>query len=233
MAEPSQRLDAAERRLAIVSSTMPLFAERGYAAVTTRELAEAAGVSEALLYRHFPSKEALYEAAQETCLSAGRADAQRIEALPDDTRTLVLAVLLVVRSVGGFNLDPEGRQLALKRMLLRSLLDGDDFARGFCNAAARPWVEKMGRAWEAARAAGDLHPDVPPPDLSLWLAHHLATAVSYYRLHGTPVIPLPCEGEGLLLELVRYALRGIGLTEAALRRHATADTLRGFLSART
>src|SRR5512135_1044494 len=51
-----------ERRAAILRSAVDLFATRGFAGVTTRELAVAAGVSEAMLYKHFPHKEALYRA---------------------------------------------------------------------------------------------------------------------------------------------------------------------------
>ena len=54
------RLDSDERRQAIVDAAVPLFARKGFSGATTRELAEAAGVSEALLYRHFPSKQLLY-----------------------------------------------------------------------------------------------------------------------------------------------------------------------------
>src|SRR5579862_4940187 len=54
------RLDSDERRRAIVAAAVPLFARKGFAGTTTKELAEAAGISEALLFRHFPSKKQLY-----------------------------------------------------------------------------------------------------------------------------------------------------------------------------
>ena len=54
------RLDSDERRKAIVAAAVPLFARKGFAGTTTKELAEAAGISEALLFRHFPSKKHLY-----------------------------------------------------------------------------------------------------------------------------------------------------------------------------
>ena len=52
------RLDSDERRKAIVAAAVPLFARKGFAGTTTRELAEAAGISEALLFRHFPEQAA-------------------------------------------------------------------------------------------------------------------------------------------------------------------------------
>ena len=46
---------------AIAEAAMPLFARNGFAGTTTREIARAAGVSEALVFQHFPSKAALYQ----------------------------------------------------------------------------------------------------------------------------------------------------------------------------
>ena len=54
------RLPAEERRVGIVEAAKPLFARHGFAGTTTRQIAQMAGVSEALLFQHFPSKAALY-----------------------------------------------------------------------------------------------------------------------------------------------------------------------------
>src|SRR5258708_26493212 len=54
------RLDGDERRKTIVAAAVPLFARKGFAGTTTKELAEVAGISEGLLFRHFPSKKHLY-----------------------------------------------------------------------------------------------------------------------------------------------------------------------------
>lgn len=53
-----------ERRQAIIEAVLPLLAERG-AAVTTRQMAEAAGVAEGTLFSVFPDKRALILAALE------------------------------------------------------------------------------------------------------------------------------------------------------------------------
>lgn len=58
----TRRSTAEVRRLLLVSA-QELFATRGYAATTTREIAERAGVSEALVFRHFMSKDRLFEKA--------------------------------------------------------------------------------------------------------------------------------------------------------------------------
>jgi AcrR family transcriptional regulator len=51
------RLDGEVRRAQIVEAARRLFAEYGYRQTTTRQLARAVGVSDALMYRHFESKD--------------------------------------------------------------------------------------------------------------------------------------------------------------------------------
>ncbi len=62
-AEPRRRISGGERRESILRLTSRAFAERGYDGVRTAELAQSAGVSEALIYQHFRTKAELYRAA--------------------------------------------------------------------------------------------------------------------------------------------------------------------------
>lgn len=57
----AKRLKANERRASIVAVAKILFADKGYNGVAVDEIANRLGVSPAILYQHFPSKEALYE----------------------------------------------------------------------------------------------------------------------------------------------------------------------------
>ena len=56
------RLHACDRRNQILAAALKVFAEQGFHGTRTRELAERAGVSEALVFHHFPTKEALIRA---------------------------------------------------------------------------------------------------------------------------------------------------------------------------
>ncbi|MGC9671143.1 TetR/AcrR family transcriptional regulator [Planosporangium sp. 12N6] len=56
-----------ERRAALVAATLPLVTEHG-TKVTTRQIAEAAGVAEGTIFRVFPDKESLVRAAVEAAL---------------------------------------------------------------------------------------------------------------------------------------------------------------------
>jgi AcrR family transcriptional regulator len=54
--------DSDDTRQRILEAAAQVFAEKGYARATTRALAEAAGVNEVTLFRHFGSKEGLFSA---------------------------------------------------------------------------------------------------------------------------------------------------------------------------
>ena len=95
----STRLSADERRIAIMSVAVPLFATRASTGSRPRRSPDAAGISEALLYRHFESKQALFLAVQDTCVAEAAAEARRLESLPDNTSTLVLAVYMLCAKI--------------------------------------------------------------------------------------------------------------------------------------
>jgi AcrR family transcriptional regulator len=59
---PRQRLSKEDRRRQIIAVARDVFLRTGFAGARIRELSEAAGVNSALLYQHFESKEALFEA---------------------------------------------------------------------------------------------------------------------------------------------------------------------------
>jgi AcrR family transcriptional regulator len=58
--QPRRRLTADERRRAILHSAQEVFAGRGYHGSSIDEIAQAAGISKALIYEHFPSKKDLH-----------------------------------------------------------------------------------------------------------------------------------------------------------------------------
>lgn len=57
------RMSAAGRRKKIVSAAYEVFIEQGYSGARTKEIADRAGVTEAFLYRHFVSKDEMYQTA--------------------------------------------------------------------------------------------------------------------------------------------------------------------------
>jgi len=99
------RLSADDRRASIGSSARTLFASRGFHATTTRELAQAAGISDALLYRHFADKQAVLDYVVEDALRgfAGMPPFERLQQVPLDALLTTLGSTFLRTAVD--NLD--------------------------------------------------------------------------------------------------------------------------------
>src|SRR3954471_11314418 len=59
-------MPASDRRTQLLSTALDVFSQQGFSGTTTKEIAAAAGVTEAIIFRHFPSKQALYQAVLES-----------------------------------------------------------------------------------------------------------------------------------------------------------------------
>jgi TetR/AcrR family transcriptional regulator len=59
---PQARLPAEDRRRQLLETALDFFSRKGFEGTTTKEIAAAAGVTEAIIFRHFPTKQALYSA---------------------------------------------------------------------------------------------------------------------------------------------------------------------------
>lgn len=65
------RMAGEERRQQILRVAMRLFSQHGFRGTTTKEIAQGAGVSEAMVFRHFANKEELYSAILDSKACAG------------------------------------------------------------------------------------------------------------------------------------------------------------------
>jgi AcrR family transcriptional regulator len=68
------RMAGEERRQQILRVAMRLFSQHGFSGTTTKKIAGAAGVSEAMVFRHFATKEELYSAILDHKACAGGLD---------------------------------------------------------------------------------------------------------------------------------------------------------------
>jgi TetR/AcrR family transcriptional regulator len=69
------RLSLPQRRRQLIDAARRVFAERGFRGATTRQIAAAAGVTEALIFQHFPDKDSLYAAILDEGTAEPRGDA--------------------------------------------------------------------------------------------------------------------------------------------------------------
>lgn len=221
-----RRLSAEARKEAIVDAVQDLFAEKGFDGTTTRELAKAAGVSEALLYKHFPSKESLYAAMLDGCAKGPTfAEASRILELEASTSTLVVMVhFMISHYVLGRAGDTH--RAALNSLLVRSLLGDGEFVRLMHRKLAAAWLKKFEACLQAAAKAGEMH-DVPiRHDLCVWLVQHVAFSLMLHLQPKIPAVNYKVSKEELVSQATWFGLLGIGLKEEAVRRYYSPKALR-------
>jgi AcrR family transcriptional regulator len=215
------RLDSEERRKAIVAAAVPLFARKGFAGTTTRELAEAAGISEALLFRHFPSKQLLYrEILRLGC--EGDPALEKLATLQPSTATLICMVRFMVRR---FLVGDEGERAELDsrlRLVLHSFLEDGDYARQLFETLSERVVPLFEDSLAAAIAAGDAAPRQVAPANRFWFAQHVAAMMAFAALPGDSCIPYGGGIDAIVDEASTFILRGIGVRDAAI---AAADAL--------
>src|ERR1700733_6852897 len=150
------KLSSEDRRAAIIRAVRRVFAEKGFDGTTTRELADAAGVSEGLLFKHFPNKEALFTAMQAACCTEEDLGIfERIKALEPSASTLVLLVPFLFSRIVVGSLPRNSEQSILNRLMLRSLADDGEFARVLLARVGREWIGKVDECITAAIAKGD------------------------------------------------------------------------------
>jgi AcrR family transcriptional regulator len=209
------RLDGDERRKAIVAAAVPLFARKGFAGTTTRELAEVAGISEALLFRHFPTKKQLYgEILRLGC--EGDPALERLAALQPSSATLVHMIHYMVRYfLVGVGLDRAELDTRL-RLILHSFLEDGEYARELFDTIFERVHPLFAASLEAAAAAGDLALDSVASANRFWFGHHIAAMMAFVLLPGRASIAYQGALTALAEEASRFILRGIGLTDAAI-----------------
>lgn len=100
------RLKGPERRQQLLAVATRLFAERGYEATTTASIAEAAGITEPVLYRHFENKKDLYLAVLRNCSAAlldrWKAAASEATQAPEQIRHLAASIYGALPEIADF-----------------------------------------------------------------------------------------------------------------------------------
>lgn len=172
------RLSADARRRQLVAAAARVFARNGLAGATTRAIADEAGVAEALIYRHFASKQALFvacvEATSTHLLQAFRAILERHPNAPEPaiSEMLTFARALIERDAS----------LAKMVFIVGAELDDDDVRSAWQphQSAVLDLLVDAIRAW---RLAGALPPDTPPRALA-WTLFGAFLALALMRQSG-------------------------------------------------
>jgi len=215
----SLRMTSDLRRQLILGAAKRCFARNGFAGTTTKSVAAAAAISEALLFKHFPSKAALYaEILAEEC----EADPELAHLLGQKPSTAALVELMqaMVRHFLQVSADPEEEQRL--RLMATSHLEDGEFARLLYVKIEKLIGTMFTASLDAAVAAGDAVRIGNGPLNLFWFAHHTVLSAALTRLPSVPCLSYG-EKDQLEHQLWEFLLRGIGLNDAAIAAHLTRD----------
>src|SRR5579871_6100656 len=216
------RMTSDLRRQLILWAAKRCFARHGFAGTTTKSVAAAAAISEALLFKHFPSKAALYaEILTEEC----QADPELAHLLDQQPSTATLVELIrgMVRHFLGVSNGPGREEEQRLRLMVSSHLDDGEFARLIYAKIEKLIGSMFTASLNAAIAAGDAARIGSEPLDLFWFAHHTVLMAALTRLPSVPCLGYG-EAADLDRQLCEFLLRGIGLNEAAIAAHLTRVT---------
>lgn len=152
------RMAADERREQICQIAMRLFSESGFRGTTTKEIANAAGVSEATVFKHFSNKDELYTAILDhKACNQGFPNpfellADKIEAKDDFGVFYTMALNA---------LDHHAEDCDFLRLMLHSALEGHDLARMFFESFITDVYDFLG-AYIRQRQADGVFREIEP-----------------------------------------------------------------------
>jgi len=115
------RLSSQERRDQLIRIAVELFSQRGFEGTTTKSIAETAGVSEAVIFQHFKTKEELWSSifdykAEQTGFKEWEEQLRECAEQLDDKKLILLMIERILKSNRE---DPQ-----IQRLMFQSVLSG-------------------------------------------------------------------------------------------------------------
>ena len=163
---PSRQRRKEARPQELLDAALDLFAEKGFAATRSEEVAARAGVAKGTLYLYYPSKEELLKAVISQGLSREiAAGAEAAEHFPGSTADLLREVL-----TAWWQRVFDSPNSAIFKLVITEVRNFPEIAEFYLDQVVRPGKQLIGRILERGIARGEFRRvDVPATVLSLVL----------------------------------------------------------------
>jgi AcrR family transcriptional regulator len=132
------RLSSSDRKKQILAVATELFARHGFDGVTTRQIADSAGITEAIVFRHFATKDDLYWEVLSAKSASDEVKKELAEKLGSDAEPFEIFTA-IARHVLNRNLTDPGRS----RLLLFSGLENHRLSQRFFKTYMSEWYELL------------------------------------------------------------------------------------------
>lgn len=152
MTQASRYLPAEERRAATVDAVIELAAEQNPGDITTNAIAQRMGLTQGALFRHFPSKDAIFEATMTTV-------AQRLMARVDAAAKAAPNSFAALEAVFMAHIEFIVSHPGMPRILFGELQrPGESLPKRVAQALIREYDARLRQLLETGRARGELDP---------------------------------------------------------------------------
>jgi len=175
------------RRELILAAAKRCFARTGFAGTTTKSIAAAASISEGLLFKHFPTKSALYAAILAEECEADPAMCTLLGLAPS-TETLVILIRGMVGHFLQASETPDAEEAQRLRLMITSHLDDGEFSRLLYDKIGELIGPVFTASLQRAVEIGDASPVGREPLNLFWFAHHTVLLLMLSRLPSVPCL---------------------------------------------
>ncbi len=175
------RLTAGARRRMILEAARHEFATRGYRGARTAAIATGAECSEPMLYKHFPSKQALFAAVLTDATESMKAMVDAVMAASAGPLAGMLAIAERAAT------DPLIIETIRLRTLAAALVD-DPAVCAALTASLTEVLQRMTANIAAGQAAGEVRTDIDP-QMAAWILYGYTLAGGHaHAVHGSPAL---------------------------------------------
>jgi len=204
----AKRLSSATRRASIIAAAKGVFARYGLEGARTQQIATAAGVSEALVFRHFPSKTHIYRAVLRQVIEDQNESFRRAPRGAAGTRGLldIIRALMVHALKGSAAHNAEGM-----RMVVGSLAADGNYARLIYRRARR--LSRMEDVLAGAIADGGLTGTPLAAEDAAAFIEHVGTMMLMARCHERSAVEYAADDRQVLADAILFCGRGLGVAE--------------------
>ncbi len=136
--EKKSRLKGEDRRRQLIRAATQVFSLHGFRGTTMRRLAAEAGVSEAMFYHHFPSKEVLYDAILEEKINSAKQLFYPVDATRAKRDREVLDTIV------GNILSESANDVSFMRMIIFGALEGNELSQRFTEKHMQEFYRFLG-----------------------------------------------------------------------------------------
>lgn len=217
------RMAGDERRMQILRSAVSLFSRRGFRGTTTKEIAQAANISEAMVFRHFATKQELYTAIldHKACSGTAYSPCDIVASAVAERDDRAVFEQLAFNALKIHESDPE-----FHRLLLYAALEGHELAAMFWERNVRPVYEFLGayiRGRQSEGAMIDMNPKVVVRAFIGMVIHHSLNNTLWDQKRTL----LKISNEAAARQFTDILLQGALARKSAEKRHAGKNGRRG------